>query len=303
MTLVAAGLLGLAVLLVGPVPAALADAHWPVRAPRAGLVVWQAVGLAGGLSAVGAGIVYALAPYGPILPAAASAACRRLAAGDLRLGVDRWLALGMAVLVGARLLSTLAGSAARTRRARGRHRDLVDLVSRPAPGLPGALLLDSPAAVAYCVPGGRRGRVVLSAGAVAALDGAETAAVLAHERAHLAERHHLVLLPFEAWAAALPWFTGVRRARAAVATLVEMVADDRALPGHDPRTLAAAITRLAGGGAPSGALALAASATVQRVERLLGTVRPAPAPLRVAAYAAAILLVTGPTAILLGAFG
>jgi Zn-dependent protease with chaperone function len=295
---VAIGLLVLAVLLVGPVPAVLARAEWPVRAPRAGLVLWQAVGLAGGLSAVGAGVVYGLAPLGSTLPAALAGAGHKLASRSLALPMPRWLALTAAGALALRLLVSLVGGAVRTSRARRRHRHLVDLVSRPAPDLAGLRVLDSPAAVAYCVPG-RRGRVVLSAGAVAMLDRAELAAVLAHERAHLAERHHLVLLPFAAWAAALPWFPGVRRARVAVAGLVEMVADDRARLGRDPRPLATAIARLAGGGVPAGALAAAASATVQRVERLLGAVPPASAAVRLAAYAAAALLITGPTAVLL----
>jgi hypothetical protein len=38
---------------------------------------------------------------------------------------------------------------------------------------------------------------------------------------------------------------------------------------------------------------------VQRVERLLGAVPPASAAVRLAAYAAAALLITGPTAVLL----
>ncbi|HVQ91683.1 MAG TPA: M56 family metallopeptidase [Mycobacteriales bacterium] len=298
MTLVAGGLLILAVLLVGPVPAMLARAGWPVRAPRAGLVLWQAVGLAGGLSAVGAGVAYGLAPLGSTLPAAVAGAGRLLTSGSLVLPVHRWLALVAAGALAGRLLVTLVGSALRTWRMRRRHRHLVDLLSQPMPDLAGIRLLDSPAAVAYCLPG-RRSRVVFSAGAVAALDRAELSAVLAHERAHLAERHDLVLLPFAASAAALPWFPGVRRARIAVAGLVEMVADDRARLGRDPRPLASAIARLAGGGVPGGALAVAASVTVQRVDRLLGATPPASVVVRLAAYVAAALLVAGPTAVLL----
>lgn len=48
-------LLVLALLLTGPVPALLARATWPLRVPRAALVLWQAVALAAVLSALGAG--------------------------------------------------------------------------------------------------------------------------------------------------------------------------------------------------------------------------------------------------------
>jgi Zn-dependent protease with chaperone function len=308
-TAVAGGLLVLAGLLLGPVPTVLARVRWPARAPRPALVLWQAVGLAGGLSAVGAGVVYGLAPLGATLPAAVADGGRRLLAGEsLGLPAHRLLALAAAALLAARLLSALATSVVRTWRARCRHRYLVDLLARPAPELGGARVLDSPAAVAYCLPG-RRGRVVLSAGAVAVLDPAELDAVLAHERAHLAQRHDLVLLPFAAWVAALPWLAGVSRARAAVAELIEMVADDRARLGRDPRALATAIARLAGGGVPGGALAAglpatssaaASSPSVRRVERLLGALPPAPCRVRLAAYGAAAVLLGLPTAVLLG---
>ena len=54
------GLLGLAVILAGPAPAALARASWPGRSPRAALVLWQAVGLSGGLAILGAGLTLAV---------------------------------------------------------------------------------------------------------------------------------------------------------------------------------------------------------------------------------------------------
>src|SRR5439155_955967 len=76
--------------------------------------------------------------------------------------------------------------------ARRRHRVLLSLLAHGDPKVPGALVVDSPAAAAYCVPG-LRSRIVISAGALALLDAAELAAVLAHERAHVRARHDLVL--------------------------------------------------------------------------------------------------------------
>ena len=49
----------LALLLVGPVPTALSKAEWPHRAPRAALVLWQAVAIAAVLSAFSAGLAIA----------------------------------------------------------------------------------------------------------------------------------------------------------------------------------------------------------------------------------------------------
>ena len=48
-----------ALLLVGPVPALLARATWPMRAPRAAIVLWQSIALAAVLSAFSAGIAIA----------------------------------------------------------------------------------------------------------------------------------------------------------------------------------------------------------------------------------------------------
>ena len=48
-----------ALALVGPVPALLARASWPLRAPRAAIVLWQAIALAAVLSAFSAGIAIA----------------------------------------------------------------------------------------------------------------------------------------------------------------------------------------------------------------------------------------------------
>jgi beta-lactamase regulating signal transducer with metallopeptidase domain len=141
---------------------------------------------------------------------------------------------------------------------------------------------------------------------VAELDDAQLAAVVAHERAHLKEHHHLLLLPFVAWEAALPVLPAAARAHAAVRELVEMRADDVALGSLSGpaarRTLARAIVAAAGGaggaGVPDGALAVTGSATGARVVRLLEPARPLPAAARWAALLGAGLLLLLPTALL-----
>src|SRR5271169_5804036 len=55
----------LAVMLVGPVPALLSRAKWPLRAPRAAMVLWQAIAVAAVLSAFSAGIAIRLLLPGP----------------------------------------------------------------------------------------------------------------------------------------------------------------------------------------------------------------------------------------------
>ena len=68
-----------------------------------------------------------------------------------------------------------------------------------------------------------------------ALEPAAVQAVLAHERAHLRERHDLVVLPFVAWGATAPFVRGMVCAQLAVAALVEMRADDVATALHHPQ--------------------------------------------------------------------
>jgi len=55
-----------ALLLVGPAPEILARAEWPARAPRAAIVLWQAVAVAAVLSAFSAGIAIAPASSTPV---------------------------------------------------------------------------------------------------------------------------------------------------------------------------------------------------------------------------------------------
>ena len=172
----------------------------------------------------------------------------------------RMASVAAALVLLALLCWVLVAAFAAVLRARRRHRDLLTLLAHGDPKVPGALVVDHPAAAAYCVPG-LRSRIVISAGTLELLDQAELAAVLAHERAHLRERHDLVLLPFTALLRAFRWSAVARRAQRAVALLVEMLADDHALRHRPARELATALIRVgaAGSPVPSGALAAASS--------------------------------------------
>lgn len=294
----------LAALLAWPVPALLSRARWPRRDPLVALVCWQAIGLAGGLSIIGALLVHGLAPWGASLPEAAWSLLTLDPATNPVRG-DHWVALTLAAVLAVELVGVLLLSWVRTTRTRRRHRALLELVVQPSESLPDAGLLEHPAPVAFCIPGARP-LLVLSSGMVAELDDGQLAAVVAHERAHLKEHHHLLLLPFVAWEAALPVLPAAGRAHAAVRELVEMRADDVALASlSDPtprRTLARAIVAAAGGaggaGVPDGALAVTGTATGARVVRLLHPAHPLPAAARWAALLGAGLLLLLPTALL-----
>ncbi|MFF1278577.1 M56 family metallopeptidase [Streptomyces marokkonensis] len=129
---------------------------------------------------------------------------------------------------------------------------------------------------AYALPGGRRDRVVVTTGLLERLGPAERRALFAHERAHLAARHHRFLLAVQLAARANPF---LRPLRTAVAYTAERWADeDAAQAVGSRRTVAHAIGKaaLVSRGTPVATLAgLAAPGPVpRRVAALLG---PAPA--------------------------
>lgn len=300
----ALGLLVLAVLLAWPVPPALARAAWPAGCPRAALVLWQAIGLAGGLSAIGALLAAGLAPLAPHLGGGIDAAARRGLGG---LPPWRLACFALGTALACWLPAVLTVSFVLIGRDRRRHRVVLDLLGRPESGLGAVVVLDHPVAVAYCVPGVRP-RVVLSRAVLDLLDDAELAAVLAHEHAHARGRHDLVVQPFVAWQRTFPRLPPARTATRGVARLVEMLADDAAAHATDGRTVAAALTRLgsARAGVVPGTLGATAAPPegqsgeiVARVRRLLA---PPPPPSRhtlALVYALAVALVLVPTVLLL----
>ena len=301
----------LAAVAVGTVPGAavLASAQWPYRSPAAAIVLWQALGLSWGLAAVGAlaGLGAVPGRYG-VAGGALSGASQALR--DARLGFDALSSLArLAVLAAsaallALLCWVLVAATAAVVVARRRHRALLSLLAHGDPKVPGALVVDHPAAAAYCVPG-LRSQIVISAGTLEVLDQAELAAVLAHERAHLRARHDLVLLPFCALGRAFPRSRLVRQAHATVALLVEMLADDQALRQRPARELATALLRVGvsgAGQAPCGALAAADEEVVARVTRLLTPPARLPVPAQALICSAAAVLVAVPVTLLLFTF-
>ncbi len=295
----ALGLLVLGVLLAEPISRSLARAHWPARDPVGALLVWQAIGLGGGISLLGSGLVYGLGPVGRPVPAAVPTALDDLFHGRLpaELGAVHLVALLAALALALRLIGVLVAVTVRTLSARRRHRDLLDLLATPWPAAPGAHVLDHPVPVAYCLPG-LRSRLVVSAGVLDALDGPGIRAVLAHERAHLRERHDLVVLPFVAWGATAPFVRGMVCAQLAVATLIEMRADDVAASATAPEQLTAALESM-GGTAPAAALSSFTAAFDRRLHRIVAPPAPLPTAIRALVRVSALALVAAPAAAVL----
>lgn len=294
-------LAALAVALAWPIPLLLARASWPARAPGAALLLWQSIAIAGGLSMIGALLTFGLAPFGDDLVTGAIGLASR---GVLAVSLPHALALAGAALLTFHLLLNLTLTIVRSERQRRRHAHLVRLLSSPLELVPGARLLDSPAPVAYCLPGAVTSVTVVSAGLVALLDGDEMNAVIEHEKAHVSQRHDVVLVAFRAWYASLPWFPIAFRAQREVGLLIEMLADDRARRVVPDSVLARAIVLVGAerGGEPVRASlrdwgdAASTDELRNRIARL--DARPLTKPAGVLIIASAVALLAVPTVLL-----
>jgi Zn-dependent protease with chaperone function len=273
---VAAVLVGYAALVGTLGSRMLGRARWPDRAPLLAILTYLAAGwsvvaalglagltlavhgtaLGGGLShLIGACVLRLRATYGT--PGGATVA---------------GLGLALAGAVAARTALTAVTHLRAAGRQARRHAQTARLVGQPEPAL-GAVLVEHAQPHAYCVAG-RQPTVILTTGAVQALDPGQLDAVLAHERAHLAGRHHRLLALARIGRLVLPFLPLMRHADEQVARLVELHADDAAARARDPRLLATALVVLATAASPAPALAAAATDSVQRIHRLLVPAEP-----------------------------
>jgi Zn-dependent protease with chaperone function len=273
---VALALFGYA-LLLGTVGAhALARAEWVHRAPRLGIALWQA--LSGSvILAVALGGTALMIPtieLGQRLADLLQACGAAIRAQYATPGGAAVSAVGASVVAGTlgRAVYCLARELILASRHRRRHRDGLALIGRPAPKL-GFLIVDHGTAAAYCLPGRRR-QIVLTSAALAALDADQLDAVLAHERAHLRGRHHLVLAGAQGLQRAFPVLPCFRLAPLALARLVEMLADDEAVRRHPRLTIATALVALADSTAPAATLPAGGPTAAARVHRLAAPARP-----------------------------
>jgi Zn-dependent protease with chaperone function len=254
-----------AALLAGPVAWLLRRAGWFGRAPALGVLAWQVLSTSVFLAVVLGAVA--------MIPAADDHHDHN----RHRLAIE---ACSAAVVILAVVLVGLGRGLVRYLvhgvTERRRHRSVLTFVGRRDERL-GAVVIDHETVAAYCLPGRDR-RIVLTTAVLRLLDDAQLAAVLAHERAHLRGRHHLVLAPGRVFRLAFPFVPGFRWAHDEVARLVEMLADDTAARRCERRALAGALVALAGeshpGAAPGGSLGIAKRAVNGRVRRLLGPGRP-----------------------------
>jgi Zn-dependent protease with chaperone function len=256
----------------------LARARWTARAPLLGILIYLAAGWSV-VAAVGlAGLTLAVhaTALGGGLSALLGACVRRLRDLYATPGGATVAELGL-VLAGAVVARTTLAAASQLRgagRQARRHAHAARLSGRLEPAL-GAVVLEHSQPTAYCVAG-RCPTVIVTTGAVAALDSGQLTAVLAHERAHLDGRHHALKAAARIGRQVLPFLPLLRAVEANVARLAELHADDAAIRAADPRALATALVVLATPAqtTPGPALAAAAADVVQRIHRILGPAEP-----------------------------
>lgn len=193
------------------------------------------------------------------------------------------------ILALAMLAARIGLSVRRARRHTRRHAETAVLAARgTARGPGGAVVVDAHQRSVYCLPG-RPATIVITTGALAALDEDQLAAVLVHERAHLSGHHHQLLGLGRALAKTLPGMCLFTEGARELARLAEMRADDAAAQRHGPNTVVAALLALAAPGLlPAPALGAAGVGVADRVERLLFP--PAAARMRLAAILGGLLI-------------
>lgn len=262
----------------------LGRAGWPDRAPRLAIITYLAAAwsIVAALGLAGLTLAVHATALGGGLSHLIGACVLRLRATYATPGGAAVAGLGLTLAGGlaARTALTAVSHLRATGRQARRHAQAARLVGHPEPAL-GAVLVEDARPAAYCVAG-RHPTVVLTTGAVQALDPGQLAAVLAHERAHLAGHHHRLLAMARIGRQVLPFLPLMRAADTQVARLAELHADDTATRARGPGPLAAALVLLATAAAPAGpaparaapVLAAAATDTVQRIHRLLDPAQP-----------------------------
>lgn len=253
-------------------PLLLARARWTHHAPRLAIGVWLA--LAGALTFSG-GLV--LAQLLLFLAGAQDALGLLLAcaADSERTPADWYLSAVVGVSAAAAVGppgGALIREGMRTRRSRIRHAQILRLVGRRSAQL-GVTILDHEIPAVYCLPG-RPPEIVVSSGAVRALNTRQLSAAVEHERAHLTGRHHLLFIAAQALGTAYRWLPLGGSLRREVPLLLEMAADDRVLRRCTRQELVVALYETAAGQVPQGTFALGGLSAALRVRRILTPGRP-----------------------------
>ncbi|MFJ5724243.1 M56 family metallopeptidase [Streptomyces sp. NPDC093149] len=271
-------------------PRVLLRSSWPHRAPALAAAVWQslAVSFSVAVTLTACGLALPTEHLHVSLSGLLHLCGLEASAGRPDPDTAHRLAIALPTALALALVASFSWHVVRACRVRARHREAVDLVGRHSARLRATVLpYDVPAA--YCLPG-RRPRIVISDAAVQRLTPEQLDAVLKHEQAHIAGRHHLALAAAEAFHSVFRRLPLACHLREQTALLLEMVADDRALRSHSHEVLVTAMYEMAAAQTPQGAFSAGGRSVLIRARRVLEP-REAPHPAlwwSIAAMAAAV---------------
>ncbi|TMR95756.1 M56 family metallopeptidase [Nonomuraea basaltis] len=299
--MIAAVLAVYAVLATTLLPRLLVRARWSDRAPRLAISLW----LAACASAIASAILAAVATAVPAdtighgLASVIEACFAMLDSGfdPLAMPIGAWLALLAAALIVAWAASSVGAMLFTAWRERRRHAEMLRLLGR-RDGALGAIVLEYDEPLVYCLPG-RQAETVVTTAALRSLPPESVAAVLAHERAHLRGRHHLVLALADGLKRAFPGLPLFATAKKEIVRLVELRADDVAARHHPRIHIAAALVSLATGRAPAFTLGAGGETALARVRRMLHPAIPLCRREKFTGMAAVGVLLAGPAAVAL----
>lgn len=273
-------LIGYSLVLATVIPSHLRRARWVDRAPRLAIASWQALTGAVLASTIMAGLaltiptVHVSRHLAEFLQACAMALRLHYAfPGSAVFGI-----LGALFAIALLVRSTwfLSTAAVKMVQERAHHLRVLDLVGQ-RDAQRGIVILECEESMVYCLPG-RRNRTVVTTAALNALDDNQLEAVLAHERAHLAERHDLAIALSTALAEAFKNMTVFRTAASEISRLVELRADDVAAARTDRLTVADALLAVLSTATahtrPAVALFAGGNGTSARVRRLIPPSNP-----------------------------
>ena len=280
-----------------------------LRSPRLSIALLSAAMVSWVGAALSLGPLLAWAGSGPaLLPDGAALVCERClqAASPFGLGTaNRFLPAALLLaLASAFVLLLVTAALVRARGINRRTKELAASVKAHASRarLQGTevLLIDDERPMAFALPT-RLGGIVMSTGAVRQLDADELGSVLAHEKAHLSQHHHLISQLPGALGQVFGWVPLVRALSESLEEYMEVAADEAARRHKGPRPLAAALLKL---GTPPplsapgpGQLAVLGAAGPGRIAHLV-----APRDRKVARWPV-VLLVTAMAGLALAATG
>ncbi|MDT5067984.1 MAG: hypothetical protein QOK02_4139 [Mycobacterium sp.] len=220
----------------------------PGVTPHMGIAAWLTAIAAALLAWVGAVALLAVAAVDGIRDSSAVALCLKLFGLDeaalCPAGPGSVVLIASAVFISPVVIRRVGRAVFGLRARSHEHVRGARMIGHPT-DTPGVIVVEAHRPAAYCVAG-QPNAIVVTTGALDALDRSQLSAVLAHENAHIAGHHHQVLMVLRGLATSLPRLPLFRSGAAAVADLLEMCADDVAAQRFGTRPLLAGLLTLAG---------------------------------------------------------